>query len=68
MTYTITIEKTALTGCGAYNTSSQTLEVKSFDSKKEANKEIRRMVKEEGYKRGYFVNNPNLNTELHLNY
>jgi hypothetical protein len=64
--YTITIE----TVYSAYATTpTQTLEVRSFETKQEAKKELNRMVKVEGYKKIYnnYLNSKN-NTELFLNF
>ena len=66
--FTVTIEKRGINGCGAYDTAGSTLGIKAFDTKKEANKYIRGLVKNEGYKRGYEIYNLDLGTELRTNF
>tara|TARA_R110000803_G_scaffold188986_1_gene251431 strand:- start:394 stop:597 length:204 start_codon:yes stop_codon:yes gene_type:complete len=64
-TITITIEKM---GSEIANVSSKTLNVLSFETIKEAKKEIKRMIKEDGYQRGYEIYNMDLRTELRTNF
>jgi hypothetical protein len=64
-TFTITIEKM---GSEAANVLNKTLNVLRFETAKEAKKELRRMVKEEGYERGYEIYNMDLKTELRTNF
>jgi hypothetical protein len=66
---TFKIEITKL-GCNieGFETIDETLEVRVFDTLKEAKKEIRSMIKNEGYERLYNVYNKELNTELHTNF
>ncbi len=48
--YTITIEKSGVSGCGAYDTPNTNIKSLGFASAKEAKKELRRMVKRDGFK------------------
>lgn len=64
--FTITVQTIA---SGYSNTTAKTLEVRSFETREEAKKEVRKMMKNEGYKKhynNYF--NPTANTELFFNY
>ena len=45
-----------------------TVNTLEFDSKAEAKKEIRRMIREDGYTRGYKVFNLGEGLELHTNF
>ena len=64
-TFNITIEKM---GSETMNILNETIKVLKFDTLKEARKEISRLVKKEGYKRGYKVYNMELRTELSTNF
>ena len=64
-TFNITIEKM---GSETMNILNETIKVLKFDTLKEAKKEIRRMVKHDGYIRSYYIYNPTLRTELHTNF
>lgn len=67
--FTVTIEKSGLTGCGAYNTPSTTVSVTEFTEKKQARAELRRLQKEDGYKKHYhFIYNTALGTEVFTNF
>ena len=49
--------------------SSKVLEVRKFNTKEEAKKEVRKMIKFEGFERhGYNIWNPKKHTELNLNF
>ena len=66
MAFTLTIETLE----SAYSmTTTQTISVLSFETKKDAQKEIRKMIKEQGYKKhAGHVYNSNLNTEIFTNF
>ena len=67
--FTITIEENGISGCGAYDMQSKDLAIKSFESKKQAQKEIRQMIKNEGYqKHNGFIFNTDLNRSIHTNF
>ena len=66
MAFTLTIETLE----SSYSmTTTETISVLSFETKKDAQKEIRKMVKEAGYKKhaGHIFNS-NLNTEILTNF
>lgn len=70
MSYTLTIETEFNYTAYLYSDAkTSTIEVKSFETKKEAQKELRRMIKVEGYtlSNGYYYNSE-LRTELFKNY
>lgn len=66
---TFKIEITKL-GCNidGFETENEVLEVRSFSTLKEAKKEIRSMIKNEGFERLYNIYNQEENTELHTNF
>jgi D-ribose pyranose/furanose isomerase RbsD len=66
MAFTLTIETME---SGYSMTTTQTVKVLDFETKKEAQKEIRKMIKEGGYKKyaGHIFNS-NLNTEILTNF
>jgi len=64
-TFNITIEKM---GSETMNILNETIKVLKFNNLKEAKKEISRLVRKEGYKRGYKVYNSELRTELSTNF
>ena len=69
MTFNIVIEQNGISGCGSYDAPSETLGVKKFDTKKEAKKELARMIKEDGYQRHYhYVFNTELATKALTNF
>jgi len=63
--YTITIKKIA---SGYSNTTLKTLEIRSFETRKDAKAEISKMVKNEGFVKHYNYYNAKEHTELHLNF
>ncbi|AGO48396.1 hypothetical protein Phi10:1_gp055 [Cellulophaga phage phi10:1] len=69
-TFTITIETEFNRTAYLYNNAqTETLEVKEFETIKEARKEIRRMIREEGYvNHSGNVYNQELRTELITNF
>lgn len=67
ITFNISIE-TIYSGY-SNETSSKVLEVRKFNTKEEAKKEVRKMIKFEGFERhSHNVWNPEKHTELNLNF
>jgi len=67
--YTIEIKKVDVSGCGVYDSVGDYIEKREFETLKEARKEIRRMIKEEGFEKlGRDYWNREQGTELHLNF